>query len=223
MKLYFSPLACSLSCRIAIYESDARCALVAVDPSTKRAADGRDFAAVNPLGLVPALETDDGFVLTENAAVLQHLADRAPDAGLAPRDAAGRSRLHQWLSFVGTELHKAVFYPLLDKKSPPGAREYALSLAAPRLDHVARALEGRATLLDRFGVADAYLFAVLNWTVVTPLDLRTTWPSLAAFMKATLARPAVTRAFDEEKALWLAEQGGALPERVRAAATGSRW
>ncbi len=214
MKLYFSPLACSLACRITVYETGARCALVEVDPTTKRAEDGADFARINPLGLVPALETDDGAILTENAAVLQYLADRAPDAGLAPTDPAGRARLHQWLSFVGTELHKALYYPLLDKSATPGAREYALSRAGSRLDHVARALEGRTTLLDRFSIADAYLFAVLNWSVVTPIDLGR-WPALAAFVKACLARPAVARAFDEEKALWIAEQSRTPDARFR--------
>lgn len=84
MKLYFSPLACSLASRITALEADLDLAFVEVDAKTKRAEDGTDFRAVNPLGLVPALALDDGRVLTENAAVLQHLADTKPDAGLAP-------------------------------------------------------------------------------------------------------------------------------------------
>src|SRR5262249_30087315 len=106
MKLYFSPLACSLATRVALYEAGADAQYVEVDPKTKTTEDGRDYRAVHALGLVPALDLGDGEVLTENAAVLQYVAERFPDAGLAPRDARGRARLQQLLCFIGTELHK---------------------------------------------------------------------------------------------------------------------
>ncbi len=114
MDLYFSPLACSMASRIALYEADAPARFIEVDPKTKRTLEGEDFLTVNPLGLVPAIRTDDGEVLTENAAILQYIADHFPSAALAPRTGMARSRLHQWLCFIGTELHKAVFVPLLD-------------------------------------------------------------------------------------------------------------
>src|SRR4051812_33517484 len=115
MKLYFSPLACSLATRITLYEADAPATFEEVDPKTKRTASGRDFKQVHPLGLVPALELEDGTLLTENAAVLQHVARCFPRAQLAPTDAPGLSRLQQWLSFTATELHKSLFMPLLSK------------------------------------------------------------------------------------------------------------
>ena len=80
---------------------------------TKRTEDGADFRAIHPLGLVPALEIEGGEILTENAAILQLVADRFPGAELAPRDALGRARLQQWLCFTGTELHKALYVPLV--------------------------------------------------------------------------------------------------------------
>ena len=89
-----------------------------VDTKTQRTRDGADYRAINALGLVPALVMDDGSLLTENAAILQHIAERFPDAGLLPEDALGRTRVRQMLSFVGTELHKALYVPLLDKKAP---------------------------------------------------------------------------------------------------------
>ena len=119
MDLYFSPLACSLATRIALYEAGAEANYLEVDPKTKVVQnDGSDFRSVNPLGLVPTLRTDDGLVLTENAAILQYVADRFPNAGIAAAPGMERSRLHQWLCFIGTELHKGLFVPLLDKTAP---------------------------------------------------------------------------------------------------------
>ncbi|WP_437995516.1 glutathione binding-like protein [Sorangium sp. So ce185] len=213
MKLYFSPLACSLATRIALYEAGAEASFVEVDPKTKRTEDGADFRAVHPLGLVPALEIEGGEILTENAAILQLVADRSPEAGLAPRDPLGRARLQQWLCFIGTELHKAVYVPLLDKAAPAEVKGYALAKADARLGWVAGRLEGREFLLDRFSVADAYLFAVLNWSSVTPVDLNA-WPALRAYQARLRARPSVARAFDEEWARFVREtqrHGESLP------------
>lgn len=201
MKLYFSPLACSMATRIALYEAGAHATFVEVDGKTKRTHDGIDFRAIYPLGIVPALEMDNGELLTENAAILQHVADRSPEAQLAPRDPIGRSRLHQWLCFIGTELHKALYIPLLDRNAPEPVKTYALAKAPPRLDWVANHLDRREFLLDRFGVADAYLVTVLNWSTVTPVDL-TRWPSIGAYLERCHARPAVARAFAEEKKLY---------------------
>lgn len=204
MKLYFSPLACSLATRIALYETGIDAEYVEVDSKTKKTSNGVDFATVHPLALVPALETDAGVVLTENAAILQYLAERFPEADLGPTDAIGRAHLQAWLTFVATELHKVVFVPLLDKAAPKDARAYALSKAAPRLRAVEERLAARDYLLDRFSVADAYLFAVLNWTAVTPVDLAR-YPALSAFQKRLRARPSVARAYGEERALYARE------------------
>ena len=84
MNLYFSPLACSLATRIALYEAGAQAQFTQVDTRSKRVSDGADFLAVAPMGQVPALCTDDGSILTENSAVLQYVAERFPAAQLAP-------------------------------------------------------------------------------------------------------------------------------------------
>ena len=71
MDLYFSPLACSLATRIALYEAGAQANFLEVDPKTKIVQkDGSDFRQVNPLGLVPTLRTDDGTVLTIDGKVV---------------------------------------------------------------------------------------------------------------------------------------------------------
>lgn len=201
MKIYFSPLACSLASRISLYEAGADAAFVEVDSRTKRTSDGADFRAINPLGLVPTLVMDDGEVLTENAAILQYIAEQFPRASLAPTDALGRARLRQWLSFIGTELHKSLYVPLLDKKAPEGAKAFALSKANSRLAWVSAHLEGREHALGTFSVADAYLFAVLNWSTVTPVDL-SAWPTITAYYKRLHERPSVARAFAEERRLF---------------------
>ena len=130
MDHYFSPLACSLATRIALYEAGADAGFIEVDPKTKRIVDdGSDYLKVYPLGMVPAIRMDDGALLTENAAILQYVAERFPDANLAPKSGIERARLQQWLCFIGTELHKALFAPLLDAKSPEGAKAYALEFS----------------------------------------------------------------------------------------------
>lgn len=205
MKLYFSPLACSLATRIALYEAGVDAELVEVDSKTKRTADGLDFYEIHPLGLVPALELSSGKVLTENAAVLQYIARAFPAARLAPTDDDGIVELQRWLCFIGTELHKALFTPLLVERAGPDAKTYALGLAESRLRHVERHLAGREFLLDRFSVADAYLFTILSWTQATPVDLKA-WPVLAAYRARLLERPLVARAFGEEVELYRQEQ-----------------
>ena len=131
---------------------------------------------VNPLGLVPTLRTDDGLVLTENAAILQYVADRFPQAGIAARPGIERSRLHQWLCFIGTELHKGLFVPLLDRKAPAGSEEPTCWQGLSRLDYLENYLKGREFLLDHFSVADAYLVTVINWTMATPPIELAKWP-----------------------------------------------
>src|SRR5690242_9056098 len=158
MDLYFSPMACSLATRIALYEAGAEANFLEVDPKMKTVLrDGSDFRAINPLGLVPTLRTDEGLVLTENAAILQYVADRFPQAGISAVSGIERSRLHQWLCFIGTELHKGLFVPVLDRKAPPEVKTYVLGKGLSRLDYLENCLNGREFLLDHFSVADAYL------------------------------------------------------------------
>jgi len=210
--LYFSPLACSLATRITFLELGIEAEFIEVNGKTKRLRDGSDYRAIHALGLVPALRLDDGRLITENAAILQYLAEASQ--ALAPADLLGRTELRQWLSFVGSELQKTVFIPLMTADAPDGARAFALEKSDARLAYLAERLEGREYLLEAFSVADAYLFTVLNWAQVTPIELRR-WPALAAYMQRMLARPNVRRAVDAERELYQREiterQTGALP------------
>jgi glutathione S-transferase len=207
MDLYFSPLACSLATRIALYEAGAEANYLEVDPKTKVVQnDGSSFPEVNPLGLVPTLRTDDGLVLTENAAILQYVADRFPQAGIATGAGMERSRLHQWLCFIGTELHKGLFVPVLDSKAPPEVKAYILGKGLSRLDYLEKYLAGREFLLDHFSVADAYLVTVINWTMATPPIELAKWPNVKTYYERLRARPSIARALAEEFKLYQAEQ-----------------
>lgn len=205
MKLYFSPLACSLATRIALYEAGAQPELVLVDPRTKLTERGQPYTDIHPLGLVPLLEADDGARYTENAAVLQVVARTYPSARLAPTDAEGLARLQQWLCFIGTELHKSIFAPLLDRSAPPEVKDYALRNVDSRLGWVSAQIPDGGYLLGDFSVADAYLYAVTNWARVTPIRLER-WPALLEYQRRVQQRPSVARAFAEELELYRLEQ-----------------
>ncbi len=208
MELFFSPLACSMSGRIALAEVGAAVNLVEVDPHTKRVlATGEDYRAIHPLGYVPALRLDDGTVLTENAAVLQFIADEYPAAGLAPpaSDRLGRAKLRQWLSFIGTELHKALMAPLLGRETPPEVKAWTAAKYASRLAYLDERLTGREFLLDRFSVADGYLATVLNWTQATPEIELSAYPAVTAYLERMRARPSVAAALALEVPLFRAE------------------
>jgi glutathione S-transferase len=199
MDLYFAPLACSMASRIAFYEAGAAPRFLEVDTRAKRLADGTDYLPINPLGQVPVLRTDDGMLLRENAVLLPYIAEQFP--ALRPADAAEALQIRQWLGFIGTELHKLSFTPLLDPASNDGARAYARAKAAQRLAYLDAHLEGRDFLIDRFTVADAYLVTVLNWSRAMAIDL-TAWPAVKAYFGRIAARPAVSRAMAEEAALY---------------------
>lgn len=200
MDIFFSPLACSMASRIVVYEAGGSANFIRVDTKAGRTADGADYSKINPKGLVPAIRTDEGEILTENAAVLQYVGEQFPEAGLVP-GGFDRSLLQQWLSFIGTELHTGVFHPLFVGND--GAKAFAREEAVKRLRYLNDHLDGRDWLLDRFTVADAYLAVVLNWAGFVKLDL-SPWPNVTAFLDRAKARPSVAKAMGEEFALFQA-------------------
>jgi glutathione S-transferase len=194
MKLYFSPAACSLSPHIVLRELGLPFQAVKVDLKARRAADGRDLAAINPRGYVPALELDDGSVLTEGPAIVQYLADLNPELGLAPSPGSmARYRLMETLNFISTELHKSIG-GLFNPAMPADFRAATVERIKVRLGDLA-AMLGSADFLGgrSFSVADAYAFTVLNWLRFFDLDVEA-WPNLVAYMARVAARPAVREA-----------------------------
>lgn len=198
MKLYYSPGACSLSPHIALREAGLEFELAKKDLHSQTLADGSDFRAINPKGYVPALALDNGEILTEGPAILQYIADRAPDKKLAPpAGSMERVRLQEWLNYITSELHKS-FSPLFNKKASEDWKSAARALLDRRIELVAQALDGRSYLMgETFSVADCYLFTVLNWTGWVAIDL-SRWPSLAQYMQRVAARPTVQAALKAE-------------------------
>ncbi len=198
MKLYFSPGVCSLSPHIVLEESGLAYNTEQVDLRTKITATGADYSAVNPKGYVPALELDNGVLLTEGPAIIQFLADQVPDRQLAPANGTlARYQLQSWLTFIGTELHKS-FTPFFKPDSTPDMKAAAQANLKQRLGYVNTELAGREYLLpEGYSVADIYLFVVLSWARVIKLDL-TPWPQLQAFQARVGARPAVQRTLKAE-------------------------
>lgn len=198
MKLYYSPGACSLSPHIVLCETGLDFTIEKVNLRTKETESGRDFSAINPKGYVPALELDDGEVLTEGPAIVQYVADLAPEKKLIPpAGTLARARVQEWLNFIGTELHKN-FTPLFNPASTDDIRNAAQANIARRLPIAATALDAHPYLIgDSFSVADAYLFTVLSWTGFVKVDIAP-WPSLAAFVERMKARPGVQAALAAE-------------------------
>ena len=203
LELYFWPMACSLASRIALMEAgiDARYRMVHLWTKKVMEDDG-DFRAVAPKGAVPVLVLENGERLTESAAVLQYIADLKPELDLAPP--AGhpdRYRLQEWLSFIGTELHKGFLFPTFWYKDDA-------SLAKPRarigqtLSVPSAHLAEREFLVgNRFTVADAHLAWALLLLRAAGVDVAQ-WPPLAAYLGRIQARPQVKAAIGTEMHLW---------------------
>lgn len=198
MKLYYSPGACSLASHIALYETGLPFEIDRLIKTTKMTVGGEDFMQINPKGYVPTIKLDDGSILTEGAAVLQYIADQKPDSGLAPKcGTMERYRLQEWLTFISSEIHKS-FSPFFNKDAPEETKNIARNNLNKRLPHVETQLTNTPCLMgDRFTVADAYLFVVLNWSKHAGFDLGP-FPKIQDYLARVAARPAVQAAMKAE-------------------------
>jgi len=199
MKLYFAPGACSMSPHIVAQELGLPLTLVQVDTKTKKTANGDDFWAINPKGYVPALELDNGEVLTEGPAIVQYLADRKPETKLAPANGTlERYKLQEWLNFITSELHKG-FAPLFNPGTPDDYKKIAIENVGKQFALVDAQLGKLGPFLmgAQFTVADAYLFVMTTWTRFVGIDLGK-WPKVKAYSENIAARPKVQAALKEE-------------------------
>jgi glutathione S-transferase len=198
MKLYYFAGACSLSPHIVALEAGLPFTMVKIDRNTKKTETGADYLTVNSKGAVPALQLDDGRVLTEGPAIVQYLADQKPESGLAPR--AGtfeRYQLMEILNYITSEVHKS-FTPLFNPASSADIKEAAVTNLSKKFDWLSGFLGKKPYLMgDTFTVADAYLFTVLSWTGHVKIDLNR-WPVLAEYKSRIAHRPKVQQAMKEE-------------------------
>jgi glutathione S-transferase len=198
MKLYYAAGACSLSPHIVLLEAGLPFTLEKIDFAAKKTSTGSDYFTINSKGMVPALQLDDGRVLTEGPAIVQYLADQKPDSGLAPR--AGtfeRYQLMEILNYITSEVHKG-FSPLFNPKISADWKASALANLEKKFDWLSGFLAGKTFLMgNTFTVADAYLFTVMNWTGHLKINLGK-WPVLAAYQSRIVQRPKVQQALKEE-------------------------
>lgn len=194
MKLYYAPAACSLAPHIIVREAGLDVELNKVAFGKERlTADGRNFYDINPQGAVPALELDDGEVLTEAQVLLQYLAAQAPAKNLAPTEGIQHWRLLETLNFIATELHKGIS-PLF-KKPDEAARKAITETVANRFTLLDRKLGDKDYLIGPFSIADAYAFVTLNWARRFEIPVT---PKLQTYFERIRARPAVRQALEEE-------------------------
>ena len=198
MKLYYSPGACSLSPHIALHEAGLAYTPVLASTKSHKLQDGTDYYSINPLGYVPVLELDDGTRLREGPAIVQYIADQVPLKMLAPQNGTlQRYRLQEWLTFIGTEIHKG-FSPLFNPATPEEYKTMARERLLQRLQWVDGQLADKQYLMgDQFTVADGYLFTVTNWTKPTNVDI-SALSHLNAYRERVAARPAVQAAMKAE-------------------------
>lgn len=198
MKLYYSPAACSLAPHIALYESGLPFEAVLAPTKTKKLPDGQDYRTITSKGYVPALQLDDGTVLTEAIALLEYIGEQVPEKGLIPdQGTLARYRFREWLAFTATELHKG-FAPLFNPATAEDAKPAARERLMQRMRWVDEQLAGHDFLLgERYSLADAYLFVVCSWGKYVQVDL-TELAHLQALMARVSQRPAVQQALRAE-------------------------
>ena len=199
MKLYYSPGTCSLSPQIALAEAGISVELIKVDLKAKTTAGGADYLAINPKGYVPALQLDNGEVLTEGPAIVQYVADLAPASNLAPANGTlARTRLQETLNFITSEIHKG-FSPLFNPAAPAEWKALVRENLGKRFDYLSRRLEKSPYLQgQQFSIADGYLFTVLGWCQWVEIDLAR-WPVLTAYCANIAERPKVQAALAAHK------------------------
>jgi glutathione S-transferase len=200
MKLYYSPFACSLAAHIACREAELDVELVRVELATKRTAAGGVLFEQNPMGQVPTLVLPGGRILTENVAVLSYLGDRKAEATGGAGEPADRYELLRWLSFVSSEIHKKVLWPIYAPSSPESVKDHARASAGRALEVASARLASRDALLGgSFTTADAYLLWALTLLprAGVPLD---GFPDLRRYHALHAARPAVRAALAFERA-----------------------
>lgn len=199
MKLYYSKGACSLVVRIIINEIGITSAYEAVDLRNKKTQAGSDFFSVNPKGSVPTLETDDHKILTENAIILQYLADENKAFELLP--AVGdfkRYRVLEALNFITTELHKSfgfLFHPQIPQEVKD---DIIIPLLKKKFEHLEKALQKGPYLIgNTMTLPDAYLFVMLLWAQKFNISL-SQFSAISKYFAMLSQRPSIIKSLQEE-------------------------
>jgi glutathione S-transferase len=197
MILYYSPGACSQAPHILLHEIGLSHDAKRVDLKNKVIEDGSSYLDINPKGAVPALQLDNGEVLTENAVVLQYLGDRAGSSDLLPPVGDFRRyRVLELVNFITTELHKS-FGPLFSPQAGDETKQFMRDNIGSKLDYLEKRLgDGPFLMGEQLTLPDPYLFVITGWAdKMIGLDR---WPNLRAFRERMMKRPAVRHVLEFE-------------------------
>nr|WP_297526354.1 glutathione S-transferase family protein [uncultured Roseateles sp.] len=216
IELYYFPSNASFAPHVVLHELGIPFQLRLVDRN-KGEHKSPAFLAINPNGLLPAMrdtrDTPGGaepLVLFETAAILLHLADTHPDAGLLPPlGSPRRAHAYKWLMWLTNTLQPTViayYYP--DRFVAPGntagsaeVKAQAQVRASAQLDLLAAEFErhgGPFMLGEEYSVLDAFVFMLCRWTRNFDDPARNR-PALAAFLDRMAQRPALQRAIETEQ------------------------
>jgi glutathione S-transferase len=191
MKLFYSPGACSFAGHVALHEIGVPFDSEQVDLRTKLTASGEDFSSVTAKGYVPALQLDDGRILSENIAVLDYIAAQHPQLGLAGE--LGRTRLIEALAYISTEIHKS--YKPFWHGAAEDAKRNASEYITKRMQYLAERVEGDYLFGDVPSVADFYLLVTMLWAERFGVQIPSRLQSVFDRLKA---RPSVQAALRDE-------------------------
>lgn len=204
MKLFYAKGACSLVVRIIMNELGLEPQFESVDLRSKKTETGQDFYKINPKGAVPTLELDNGEFLTENAVILQYLADNTlspiSEVLLPKVGNLKRYRVLEWLNYTSTELHKS-FGVLFSPMIPDQLKEEIFKpLIVSKFKFVNHVLENNSStylLGDDFTLPDAYLFVMLLWTNLLKVDIEK-YGSLMAYAQKLKQRESIKKSLHDE-------------------------
>lgn len=199
MKLFFSKGACSLAARIIINEIGIDAKFEEVDLKTKKTVNGVDFLKINPKGAVPTLQISADKILTENAVILQYLAeDTHTDRLLPPVGDFKRYRELEWLNFIATDLHKN-FAPLFNMKLSDELKNTIFKpILKAKFNVVDKHLADHEFMMgDEFTLPDAYFFVMLTWTHKFKIDLQED-KNLTRYFDALKKRPSIAKSLKQE-------------------------
>ena len=199
MKLYYTNGVCSLAVRIILNETKTTFEAEAVDLKTKQTATDKNFLDINPKGAVPALQLDNGEILTEVAVILQYLADATNATQLFPQIGdLKRYRVLELLNYIATEIHKSFgpfFNPAINQEIKD---QVFLPLLYKKLDYINTKLMYTPYLVgDSFTLPDAYFFVTLRWAKSLNLNL-SKFPAIMSYVAELDSRPSITRSLAEE-------------------------
>lgn len=199
MKLYYSKGACSLAVRIIINEIGMDCSFEAVDLTSKKTESGQDFMTINRKGAVPVLQLENGQVLTENAVIMQYIADANHAYHVLPKIGDfKRYVVLESLNYASSEVHKTMgmlFNPLV---TPEIRDNLIIPSIKSKLSYLSHCVEQNDFICgNHFTLADAYIFVMLLWTFHFTIDLKQ-WPALMQYFDRLSKHPSVLKSLKQE-------------------------